>query len=44
MLDDLERQGYIKRLPVDKRKVLASLQLAQRDITYRCEGYARREP
>jgi len=33
MLDDLERQGYIKRLPVDTRKVLASLQLAQRDIT-----------
>ena len=31
MLDDLERQGYIKRLPVDKRTVLASLQLAQRD-------------
>jgi uncharacterized protein (UPF0332 family) len=32
MLDDLERQGYIKRLPVDRKKVLASLQLAKRDI------------
>jgi hypothetical protein len=33
MLDDLERKGYIKRLPVDKRKVNGSLQLAKRDIT-----------
>lgn len=33
MLDDLERKGYIKRLPVDKRKVKDSLQLAKRDIT-----------
>jgi uncharacterized protein (UPF0332 family) len=33
MLDDLERKGYIKRLPVDRKKVLASLQLAERDIT-----------
>ena len=33
MLDELERKGYIKKLPVDKRKVKDSLQLAKRDIT-----------
>jgi len=32
-LDQLERQGYIKKLPVDARKVRDALSLAQRDIT-----------
>jgi uncharacterized protein (UPF0332 family) len=32
-LDTLERQGYIKKLPVDIRKIKDSLSLAQRDIT-----------
>ncbi len=32
-LNELERQGYIKRLPIDTRKVRDALALAQRDIT-----------
>ena len=31
-LNNLERQGYIKKLPVSKRKVGDSLNLAKRDI------------
>ena len=31
-LDNLEREGYIKRLPVSKRKVEDALNLAKRDI------------
>lgn len=32
-LDQLEREGFIKKLPVDARKVRDGLLLAQRDIT-----------
>jgi len=32
-LDELEREGYIKRLPVNKQKIGDALRLAQRDIT-----------
>ena len=32
MLDELEREGYIKKLPVDSRKVKDALNLAKRDI------------
>ncbi len=32
-LDDLENQGYIKRLPINTKKIQESLRLAQRDIT-----------
>ena len=31
-LDELEREGYIKRLPADKKKVEDALNLAKRDI------------
>lgn len=31
-LDELEREGYIKRLPVDKKKVEDALNIAKRDI------------
>lgn len=31
MLDELEREGYIKRLPEDKKKVKDALNLATRD-------------
>jgi uncharacterized protein (UPF0332 family) len=31
-LEDLERQGYIKKLPIDRKKVRDSLSLAERDI------------
>ena len=31
-LNDLEREGYIKKLPVDKRKIQDALTLAKRDI------------
>jgi len=32
-LDQLEKEGFIKKLPVDARKVRDALLLAQRDIT-----------
>ena len=32
MIEDLEREGLIKRLPYDKRKVDDSLALAYRDL------------
>ncbi|HNX18498.1 MAG TPA: hypothetical protein PKM50_09270 [Methanoregula sp.] len=32
MIDDLEREGLIKRLPYDKKKVDDSLALAYRDL------------
>lgn len=32
-LDMLEREGYIKKIPIDTRKIKDSLSLAQRDIT-----------
>lgn len=32
MLDKLEKEGYIRRLPVDKKKVEDALNLAKRDI------------
>jgi uncharacterized protein (UPF0332 family) len=31
-LDELEREGYIKRLPADKKKVEDALNIAKRDI------------
>ncbi|MCK4731962.1 MAG: HEPN domain-containing protein [Methanophagales archaeon] len=31
-LDELEREGYIKRLPVDKKKVEDAFNIAKRDI------------
>ena len=31
-LEELERQGYIKKLPIDRKKVKDSLSLAERDI------------
>ena len=31
-LDNLERDGYIKRLPVSKRKIKDALDLAKRDV------------
>ena len=31
-LDNLERQGYIKKLPISKRKVENSINLTKRDI------------
>jgi uncharacterized protein (UPF0332 family) len=31
-LEELERQGYIKKLPIDRKKVKDSLALAERDI------------
>ncbi len=31
-LDQLEQQGYIKKLPIDEKKVKDALALAQRDI------------
>lgn len=31
-IDDLEREGYIKKLPVDKIKINDALNLAKRDI------------
>ena len=31
-LEDLERQGYVKKLPIDRKKVRGSLSLAERDI------------
>jgi uncharacterized protein (UPF0332 family) len=33
MVDELEREGYIKKLPADKNKVEDALNLAKRDIT-----------
>ena len=32
MLDELEREGYIKKLPEDKKKVEDALNLAKRDV------------
>jgi len=32
MLDELEKEGYIKRLPVNKKKIEDALNLAKRDI------------
>jgi uncharacterized protein (UPF0332 family) len=32
-LEELERQGYIKKLPIDRKKIKDSLSLAERDIT-----------
>lgn len=32
MLDELEREGFIKRLPTDKKKIEDALNLAKRDI------------
>ena len=32
MLDELEREGYIKKLPVNRRKIEDSLNLAKRDV------------
>ena len=34
MIDELEREGYIKKLPVDRRKVDDSLKLAERDLEF----------
>jgi len=31
MIEDLEREGLIKRLPVDRKKVADSMELAHRD-------------
>nr|QNO53667.1 hypothetical protein DJFKIEJF_00031 [Methanosarcinales archaeon ANME-1 ERB6] len=31
-LDELEREGYIKRLPADKKKVEDALNIAKRDV------------
>ena len=31
-IDDLELKGYIKKLPVDKRRIQNALDLAKRDI------------
>jgi uncharacterized protein (UPF0332 family) len=33
MIEDLEREGLIKKLPIDQKKVSDSLALAHRDIT-----------
>jgi uncharacterized protein (UPF0332 family) len=32
MLDELERAGYIKKLPADKKKVVDALNIAKRDV------------
>lgn len=32
MLDELERAGYIKKLPADKQKVVGTLNIAKRDV------------
>ena len=32
MLDELEREGHIKKLPVNRRKIEDSLNLAKRDV------------
>jgi uncharacterized protein (UPF0332 family) len=33
MIEDLEREGLIKKLPVDRKKVTDSMVLAHRDVT-----------